>query len=191
MSSSNPFYGANGSKSHSNLNWPLMSQVPTSFQSPLTWSNSYNSSLASVPQMNSTSHTAVSNALPSAWSNNVYGGASHQKRPPMCNQGNLSFASKKSVYPSESQSIMAGHSATSPSKYRRTPAMSNFKNYPTNLTGPSSMYELGSTGSDNTSSSSDSANLRENGLLQLQVRSKQWSFPSNQRYLLISLLASF
>lgn len=177
MSNSNHFYGTNssGSKNHSS-NWPLISQPQAPLQSHLTWSNSFNATLSSVPSMNSTSNTstAIHNSV---WSSNAYGGTlvSHSKRPPISNATNANVAGagtgKKAIYANENQAMLGAHANTalSPSKYRRNVAVSNFKSYTNNITGPSSLYELGSAGSDNTSSSSDSANLRENGLLQLQV----------------------
>lgn len=177
LANSNHFYGANGSKNHpGGLNWPLMSQGPASIQSHLNWSNSFNSSqMANVPSINSASNTVAPNSsLQNVWSNNnnnnnVYGGPSHPKqRSPMCAQSNVPLANKKPIYGGEGQqAVLPANSALSPSKYRRNPVMGNYKNMTTAPTA--SLYELGSAGSDNTSSSSDSANLRENGLLYLQV----------------------
>lgn len=174
------YYGANGSKaSHSaGLNWPLMAQQgPPTIQSHLNWSNTFNSSqMANVSPINSANNAVTaSNPLANVWSNNVYGGlqqGQHPKRPPMCAANNMPLVNqKKPLYGTEGQAVLPGtNPALSPSKYRRNPVMANYKNFPANMTAPSSLYELGSAGSDNTSSSSDSANLRENGLLHLQER---------------------
>lgn len=176
MANSNHFYGANESKNHpGGLNWPLMaSQGPASIQSHLNWSNSFNSSqMGNVSSLNSGSNTASNSSLQNVWSNNnnVYGGPGHPKqRSPMCAQSNVPVANKKLMYGGEGQQAVLPANS-SPSKYRRNPVMGNFKNMAGNMTAPTSVYELGSAGSDNTSSSSDSANLRENGLLYLQVSS--------------------
>ena len=177
MSNSIQFYGLNNStnsKNHSN--WPLISQPQTSISSAMTWSNSLNSTLTSA---SSTSNTSSVNSMQNVWSNNgVYGGpmVNSQKRPPINNNSHATSlnlpglsAYKKSIYSNENQTMVPNSTVHSPSKYRRNPVMSNFKSYTNNITGPSNLYELGSAGSDNTSSSSDSANLRENGLLKLQV----------------------
>ncbi|KAJ6222955.1 hypothetical protein RDWZM_001500 [Blomia tropicalis] len=182
MANSNHFYGSNNTnKNHSNVNWPVNSQMQNAMQSQPNWSNSFNSNLTSMANSSSNGPQS-SNSMQNVWSNNAYSGFNNhqqqqQQRRPLMNSNNMGMANnnKKSPYqPSENQPILPMNVGNlSPSKYRRHAPMGNMKNYNhNNLNGPTNLYELGSAGSDNTSSSSDSANLRENGILQLQDRNQ-------------------
>lgn len=146
------------------MNWPGVSQGQTSLPSSLTWSNNFNVTLSSVTSgVNTFSNTPNTNSLQNSWSNGLYNNVNNPKRPPIGNQNitNTIMTSKKSMYSMDANQSMleANH------KMHRNAAISSFKT----ISNSSNVYELGSTGSDNTSSSSDSANLRQNGLLQLQV----------------------
>lgn len=126
-------------------NWSMNSPTPASIPSNLTWSNNFNSAQPSVPSFSSMSNN-MANA--SAWQNGFGGTTSfaNSKRSPMANM-------KKQMYnPNDGQVSYANNQIMAP-KYRQGNAP-NLKNFANNQ-----IYDMGSTGSDNTSSSSDSANV--------------------------------
>lgn len=151
------------SKNYSNMNWPGMSQVQTTMPSSMAWSaNNFNAaapSSAGTAAMNT--FTTSPNSMQNSWSNGIYGN-NQKQRMQMANQNpNTSLIStKKSLYSNDNQSMLESNH-----KMPRNSSI-QYKEY----SNSSNVYELGSAGSDNTSSSSDSANLRQNGLLHLQVR---------------------
>lgn len=141
-------------------NWPLNSpNPPQPMQSSLTWSNNFNAAQPSVPAFsNITNNMAAPN---NAWQNNFGGvGPSNnlinpKRGMPMCNANNMMGMKKQGYNPNEVAGPLnyGNNQMGVAAKYRQN-NMQNFKNF-----GNNQIYDMGSTGSDNTSSSSDSANV--------------------------------
>lgn len=152
---------AGGNNNIAKTNWSRTPQVQTSLHSNnLTWSTAFTSTFPTVSNSPNTSSAVISS--PNAWSSALY---NHQKRNQLaninCTNQTATINKNKPIY-SENQFLTDANQ-----KFRRSANVlsSTVKNYPNSaIPGQSNIYELGSAGSDNTSSSSDSANLRENGL---------------------------
>nr|XP_027195869.1 cytoplasmic polyadenylation element-binding protein 4-like [Dermatophagoides pteronyssinus] len=179
----------NNNKSSNPINWPRSSsQINSSSTNGMNcWSNAAfttNYPVSSVYPSNSSnivsssSSPSASSSSPNAWSNVLYN-PQQQKRNPhqfsinnqnlmanttVANNNNNNNTGKRSFFPNDNQFFI---NEANQKLRRQTAMMMPAKNYPTScLPGgqTTNTYELNSAGSDNTSSSSDSANLRENGL---------------------------
>ncbi|UXI20111.1 F-actin-capping protein subunit alpha [Sarcoptes scabiei] len=205
---SNDFLDTDNSVKQTSIqNWPRSAQIqPPSIQSNgLTWSNAFSSAYASIPSgLDSSPNPNSPNIVTTP--NNAWNTANvlldHQKRSPalVANQSilnqnsmtNLMAASnnmKKSSANENSRFItndpmLKFRRSANPSTFIQSLLMKN--SFPPSgpqlvNTGQTNFYELGSAGSDNTSSSSDSANLRENGLFFQEKNFEQNPFINSLR----------